>query len=58
MANNDYGLAEKQGNTAWLACPDCATHFPVSLELLRSTAIECHCPACHREFFAPEPQSR
>jgi hypothetical protein len=41
---------EKRGNTAWVQCGDCRTWFPVSPEMLKPGAPDCHCPACGKDF--------
>ncbi len=41
---------EKQGNTAWVSCRDCAEWFPVAPELLAMETVRLVCPHCHAEF--------
>jgi hypothetical protein len=46
------GVSEKLGNSVWVACPACATAFPVSPSIYGQRVVPMHCPACHEEFFA------
>jgi hypothetical protein len=43
-------VTEKLGNTVWVACPKCATAFPVSPALAGHATAQMHCPACHNDF--------
>jgi uncharacterized Zn-finger protein len=43
-------LSEKLGNSTWVACPACATAFPVSARLANHATALMHCPNCHTDF--------
>lgn len=49
---------EKQGNAAWVACPQCAQWFPVDPRFLAQERIALVCPGCGHSFrAAPEKEA-
>jgi len=41
---------ERNGNTLWVACPNCDWNFPISSSLAENNKVNCFCPSCETQF--------
>lgn len=46
---------EKQGNTAWVACPECQFWYPADSQLIAQRTCDLVCPKCAHAFGAEAP---